>query len=642
VTPNLLEVAMSKRRRDSIRNSLFALLWLAAAPATRAAEAVSAEDWAFRYQRLEGTIQRTEDMIEMFEPESMYCEFPMRPSKADDLAILDAWTARMSQAGRDATSLERGIAEGLRNTPKFKEITGVEPEPHVFQKLRTRASAVQRAITAKKQAVERSPEKPCGKASPPPPPPAPPPSDPTAGLVPPVYDPVATPEIPGRFCSEAEKKAALDAIKPERQKAVDNAWTAANFRFDVSQAQLHGRGDAATLARMHAQATEDMRAWDAKSDALDKLWRDTLAKPVVDCSERAASDEFGASKPWSNVNLNLAGVYFRQDLPSHNGGLGVVDVGGAERDLIDLDESVDGGGVQAGVFIPDLGPQLFGLPTHVIVNGLYARGESDGRQTFDPIVGVVNGITWWDEQGGVSGISASGSGLDGSYDFRLQAFELSGGLKGAMPCWDDEDGPPRLFPRLFGGSELLWEAGAGFSWNEQSSTTWVQLFNPNPAFSVFDVTSRAHVDLTQWRGFVNTGLYFMRPIPQVPGLITTFGARANVGFFDASAHGREMNACDVEFAGAPGVNQCNPAVVDFELRSRPADSGVDAGLGFSARVDWKVPQLPGLAIGATYDLDWGSVARFKAPTNLTEDGSPHLSRRYEVGQRFGLSVWWGF
>jgi hypothetical protein len=82
--------------------------------------------------------------------------------------------------------------------------------------------------------------------------------------------------------------------------------------------------------------------------------------------------------------------------------------------------------------------------------------------------------------------------------------------------------------------------------------------------------------------------------------------------------------------------------VDFTLETHPQDEGLHWALGLTARLDWQVPLVPGLGLGARYDLDWNGVPRFEAPTNLDEDGQPDLDRSHELSHQLGLGLTYRF
>ena len=614
---------------------------------------------------------------------------PGNAEQGQDRELLARWQQRASGLVARLGSFVENLASNLKDEvgrKRFEDLTKIDAseidDPNSWRPLRQRIEKIQREIQRKQQLVEQASEKRCGEPPPPPPPPPAPPVDPTAGLVAPVYEAVGTQSVPdGPLCSNEEKTAIIDAVEADRQKAADNAVKASHFRVDISQALNAGQGDAATLQKLHAQASADLEHWDAESARLGLLWRKALALGIIDCTQPSTT---GAG-PLGNVPsflLGLNGGYLGQQLPAHNAQLGVIDVGGEEKDLLHSDTSVHGWTVGASGLVLNLGPKLGAIDSHLYLEGFYGQAKSDGSKDVAPEVGVSNGISYWEQTDGTNGIASTGAGLSGQTNFKYQTFELRLGVKRRLPCgddedWDDEDGPPprilsirglgydrsvlapaepaqtaipgatdadgiRYYSPGFEGFRFpatYVEGGFQLGYARQSFDQNANLNNPNPAFAAFNVDSETHGDISDW-GFLGTaGLRHIRAVPGVEGLFATFGADIGLGYRDSSANGREHNLCDVRFAATPGVNSCAPALQDFMLQRHPDAGGFAYELDTSVRLDYRLDSLvPGLSVGVGYDFGWGGVSRFDTPKNLSVDGPPDRQWSYQPRHQFNLNA----
>jgi hypothetical protein len=576
------------------------------------------------------------DAIDRFPLYESYCLPPEQPDKQQALAHLDALRDLLETARKRLGEVKFSPIWSPDARREFEVNTGTELDEKTFPDLEHRISALANEIWEKRQAVENTRELICLPAEPPPDP-LPPPV-PYAGYEMPGYDPVYEPNPPERFCSFEEKKEWLDFIFANRSAADENAVRAANFRYKVGNEIRFGMGAHPQLLVLYRQAAVDLERWDRLAAQLRQLSVRASRMPVEDCRERTPTG-LDLSTPTLDFGFvgGQAGAIWK-GLPDANAGLGVIDVGGEEKRFLELDSSLDGGSVSGWMYVPNIAPETFGSGTALYLNGSYGEAEASGSRSVAPEPGVVNGINWWKEEAGSAGISSADAGLRGAYDLEWRGFELRGGLKGELSCGEeDEDAPP---PALFLHPSVLYELGLGFGYDTQRSTSQVQLENPNPAFSLFDVSSRAQVDLRDFRAYLRGGLVHVQPL--AGGFSVSLGGYGELGYFDASAHGTERNRCNVEFAAAPGVNQCNPAQEDFTLKTHPQDDGLHTALGLTARLDWQIPFVTGLGLGAQYELDWSGVPRFEAPTNLAEDGQPDLGRSQELSHRLELGIVYRF
>jgi hypothetical protein len=618
------------------RFGLVILLGLAGANGASAAPK-DAEGLAESFLATLRDISFAADAIERFPRYETYCLPPEEPNKEQALARLEALLELLENSRVRLGEIMWSPIWTPEIRPEFEGRTSTNLDEKTFPDLQHRIHELKTKAWEKQQAVENTREITCLPAEPPPDP-LPPPV-PYAGHEMPGYDPVYEPILPERFCSFEEKKEWLDWVFANRTAADDNAVRAAHFRYDVGNEIRFGIGPHPQLLVLYRQAAVDLERWDRLAAKLRELSVRAGRMPVEDCRERTPT---GLQLPTPSLDFGFVGgqaVVIWKGLPDANAGLGVIDVGGEEKRFLELDSSLDGGSFSGWVYVPNVAPETFGLGTALYLNGSYAEAEGSGSRSVAPEPGVVNGLGWWKEEAGSSGISSPDAGLRGRNELEWRGVELRGGLKGELPCWDEEeDGPPPF--QFLDRSLLLHELGVAFGYDTQRSTSLVQLENPNPAFSLFDVSSRAQVDLRDFRTALRGGLILVQPFGA--GFGATLGGHGEIGYFDASAHGTQRNRCNVEFAAAPGVNQCDPAHQDFTLKTHPKDEGLHWALGLTARLDWQVPAIPGLGLGVQYDLDWAGVPRFEAPTSLAEDGQPDLERSEELSHRLQFGIAYRF
>jgi hypothetical protein len=625
-----------------------AAVLLIAADAASAVESVSAEESAFRYQHLAGAIERTGSLIDLFAPEDPYCEHPMRPAKQDDLALLDGWNQRLGQLDRDAVTLETEMGDpdgGLRDASTFEELTGVPPEPHVFETLRRRARELQAKIPPLKEQVKAAREVKCVRSHEPAPPPEPPkppppPADPTAGLAPPELLLFVPPQIPEPLCTEEQRQAALHALGEQRYNADENAVRVSHFRHDISLAIVDGRGDPAALRALHDQADQDLKYWDAKSAEVAELWSQPRSRPLDDCSRESGAAPVAPASP--TYNFGLSGSYLYQRMPGHSGEAGVIDAGGDEQALLRNPRELDGWTIGAWNTVWNVGPKIAGSAATAYLGGSYGQADGERSNSVGSDPAVANGITWWREQGGSSGVAAAGSNATGKVELDYTTFEIRGGMKWDFPCgdeYDDEDGPP-FPPRIrFTLPTTIVETGIGIHYNEQDVRQQFFMGNPNPGFALFDVRTRNKIEATDWSILGNFGVQQVFPIPGLSGALVTAGADVGLGYYHTRADADQQNNCDIRFAATPGVNSCIPTTESFGVSVNPDHSGFDYRVGAGARLSYALDFIyPGVHAGASYQFDYIGISRFESPVNLSRDGTPELDWTHQPRHQVGLFV----
>jgi len=344
------------------------------------------------------------------------------------------------------------------------------------------------------------------------------------------------------------------------------------------------------------------------------------------------------------------GGYFRQDLPSGNGGLGVVGVGADEKPFLNLPTVVNagGGGLEMAVPIRGLGQD----PVRVLLNGWYASGDADFDDEVEAQPGVTNGITYWNPTNDMmafTGISQIGAGLEGQGTFDFDTARLRTGFEIDLtrpldplldrmcdsPAQDFSPGAPwSARPRFF------FQAQAGFDYRKQKSTSHVQLVYEDIGIDSWDVQTRNEIDLEEWHPEALFRLDYSQPIPGVRGLTFIGGGGFGLGYRSTSADANQHNWCDVRFSVSPGTNACSPNTQDFRISENVDEDGFDWSISTGARFEYDFKPFEKTTVKASvgYEFDYLGVSRFNAPTNLDVDGSPNIDHEQEALHRVGVSL----
>jgi hypothetical protein len=340
-------------------------------------------------------------------------------------------------------------------------------------------------------------------------------------------------------------------------------------------------------------------------------------------------------------NFGIGASYLYQRLPGNSGEAGVVGVGGAEQALLRNPRELDGWTIDVWNTVWNVGPEIAGSAATLYLGGSYGQADGDRSNSVGSDPAVANGITWWTEQDGASGISSPGSNAAGNVELDYQTFEIRGGLKWDFPCgdeaYDDEEGTA---PRLrFAFPTTIVETGIGIHYNEQDTRQQVFLGNPDPGFELFDVRTRNQVESMDWSILGNFGVQEVLPIPGVRGLLVTAGADVGIGYYRTRADADQWNRCDIRLAGLPGVNQCSPASQGFGVSVDPDHSGFDYRVGAGVRLSQALDFIyPGVHIGASYQFDYIGISRLDSPVNLSRDGRPDLEWTHQPRHEVGLFV----
>jgi len=345
------------------------------------------------------------------------------------------------------------------------------------------------------------------------------------------------------------------------------------------------------------------------------------------------------------------GGYYRRDLPGGNGGLGVVGAGNPDEEDAFLEYptviNAGGGGVQFVAPVRGLGPGV-----GIVVDGWYAGGDATFDDEVEGQIGVVNGITYWQQTDDMpmpfDGISQDGAGLMGEGRVRFSSARFFTGLQiDATPLFDpviDEICDAPLQDRIGDAPwsarpSFLFSAVAGFDYQEQDSWSDVRILYDSVAIESLDVHTRNDIDLEEWSTRARFRLDYVQPVPKVRGLSFVTGAGFGLGYRTASADASQHNFCDIRTTMNPGINSCTPGSQDFEISNHYDDDGFDWDVSAGARIEYDfAPFATGVTASVGYDFDYLGVSRFRTPTNLPQDGSPAVEHEHEPLHRVGVEI----
>lgn len=224
--------------------------------------------------------------------EKQYCLPPDSPSVAQEEQFLKARETSLAEYQRRYRALRDQLIDLIVNDGNARravetKFPGTNPvDASFWARWESAFGKAQAAIRAKREELSRIPEVSC-RSVPQPQAPPPPPQGPGLALPSVTVRPVEIPPIPGRFCSDAEKQAALARFRAVSWDFYMNYQDAREFHDAIVAAIDRGRGNTGVLQGMLPEAKRNLDFHAQRLDEFQKALERISAMPVEDCGDPA-------------------------------------------------------------------------------------------------------------------------------------------------------------------------------------------------------------------------------------------------------------------------------------------------------------------------------------------------------------------
>jgi len=229
--------------------------------------------------------------IELIHVYTKYCKPPEEPNIETTQWEIDFEQEELNSLEHEFNRLQAAYlnsyktALGASFRAGFPPLEGYTPfDSEYWAKTRGLLTRNQNALKAKQEALKKKKEEDCsGKKTSTTPQPPPPSTDPGIRLPAVTIRPVEIPRSPSRFCSEAEKQAAIFNLTKVGFDFYLNYQNARDYHDTIEKALERGQGNAGVLRRLLPEAKQNFDLHTKRHDDYERELARVRAMPVEDC-----------------------------------------------------------------------------------------------------------------------------------------------------------------------------------------------------------------------------------------------------------------------------------------------------------------------------------------------------------------------